>query len=490
MRARIALCAAALAAIACGAAPEPPNVLLVTIDTLRPDRLSAYGYARRDTPHIDAFAAEGALFEHALTDTPWTTASMSTVMTGTWPTIHGFKSTNVNRLALENVTLAELLRDAGFATEAVIGSFPLDAIYQLDQGFDRYDDAFTTPILVHPNHEKVEPLRSVFLESPEQQRMFVLSKSLNDSRREDAEVTDTAIERLRALADRPFFLWVHYFGPHDKPDWNIPEPLRDRRRLQAYDPDVAVTDREVGRLLAALDELGLSGSTLVVFHADHGESLGEQGFVGHGQLLNEATMRIPLIVRWPGVIEAGARVESLVRNVDIFPTVLEAVGVESAVAPSGRSLLPLVRSSILPTASEEPRVAYLESYYGAHTAFAMPVTLPDGSPAKVGIIRRGVRTQDWKLVRTEPYPLLDVSAGSQPEVPAALRDALRVEQLYAVSADGGDSRDVIDQHPEVAAALRAELERHLEPERGVVASQRMHVDEETKLRLEALGYGD
>ncbi len=131
----LSLALAATALLACGSEPVGrPNVLLVTIDTLRPDRLGAYGYDRIRTPNIDRLAAEGALFETALTDTPWTTPSMSSVMTGTYATHHGFKSTNANRLAQENVTLAEVLADAGYTTAAIIGSFPLDSVFQLGQG--------------------------------------------------------------------------------------------------------------------------------------------------------------------------------------------------------------------------------------------------------------------------------------------------------------------------------------------------------------------
>jgi len=264
-----------LAAVGCGGSGDRSNVLLITIDTLRSDRLGAYGYDRIDMPNIDALAAAGALFEYTVTDTPWTTPSMSSVMTGEYANVHGFKSTNTNRLALENVTLAEILRDAGYTTAAIVGSFPLDAVFQLDQGFDHYDDEFTTSIWSMPGHE-FEHIESEFFEEPDDQRFFILSKALNDSRREDAEVTDAAAAWLAANEDRPFFLWVHYFGPHEKPDWKVAADRRTSRRIAVYDPDTVQTDREVGRLLAEIDTRGLAESTLVVLHADHGESLGEQ----------------------------------------------------------------------------------------------------------------------------------------------------------------------------------------------------------------------
>jgi arylsulfatase A-like enzyme len=488
------LALAALGSPGCGRGPKVrPDVLLITVDTLRPDRLGAYGYDRIETPHIDRLAAEGALFEHVLSDTPWTTPSMSSVMTGTYATIHGFKSTNANRLDPANVTLAEMLAEAGYATAAIVGSFPLDAVFQLDQGFAHYDDEFTAPIWSMPGHE-FEHIESEFFESPDRQRFFILSKALNDSRREDAEVTDAALAWLAQEREQPFFLWVHYFGPHEKPDWRVAEERRERRRIGMYDPDTVTTDRALGRLLDGLDASGLGEDTLVVFHADHGESLGENGLIGHGQLLNDASMRIPLIMRYPPAIAPGVRVSQLARNVDILPTVLDVVGIASDRELSGESLLPLVGSAATRgwAAVRErfrgERVAYMETYYPAHVAFATPVTLPDGQKVKVGLIRRGVQTRDWKYLRSDPHPVMDVDPGSRPEVPQELVAELVREELYHLSGRSGEKRDVAKQHPDVVEELRALFERHLEAERVAAPSVPAEVDPEMKLRLKSLGY--
>lgn len=500
---RAALCAVLLSgASACERPPAapaeagPPNVLLVTVDTLRPDHLSAYGRAVHETPNIDRLAREGALFENAFADCPWTTASMASVLTGTYPTVHGFKSTNVNRLARSNVTLAEVLSGRGYDTAAVIGSFPLDSIYQLDQGFDHYDDTFTTPIWIHPD---VEPkhLESEFRSSPEDQAMFAMAKAMNDSRRTDAEVSDAAIAWLREHGGgAPFFLWVHYFGPHSKPDWRVPESERLSQELARYEPDVLENDREVGRLLDALDASGRSDATLVVFHADHGESLGEEGYVGHGQLLNDATMHIPLLLRWPGHVRAGARVRDLVRNVDIFPTVLDAVGVPPPRPLSGSSLLPRVDARDAgappgpgPDASALPDgMVYMETYYPAHAAFATPVEV-GGRTYEVGTIRRAVRAGRWQLERDEPHPLMDVSNGGKEDLPAAALDAVRDERLVDWTRPGPPV-DQSDRHPEIAARLRERLDAEIARERERPApSEALDVDAETRLRLKSLGYG-
>jgi arylsulfatase A-like enzyme len=476
-------------ALGCSPRPEaPPDVLIITIDTLRPDRLSAYGFRGHETPRIDRLAAEGALFERAYSDTPWTTPSMASVMTGTYPTVHGFKSSNANRLGLENLTLAEILSERGYATAAVLGSFPLDSIYQLDQGFDHYDDAFTTPIWIFPGHETY-PLESEFREDPEGQAMFAMAKAMNDSRRTDAEVTDAAAAWLSRAREGPFFLWVHYFGPHSKPDWTVPEDERLARQLARYDPDVRITDREVGRLLDALDATGRGEDTLVVFHADHGESLGERGYVGHGNLLNEASMRIPLVLRWPGHVAAGVRIPRLARNVDVFPTVLEAAGLPLPEHASGESLLRAV--AVTPRAilgrwlgAGAERPAYMETYYPAHVAFATPVEW-DGRTHRVGTIRRAIRRGDWRFVRTEAHPLIDAGEGAEAPPEEVHREVFR-EELFATEND--ERVDLEGRHAQVAQRLRALLDDHIAGERS--PAPRLPVDPETRLRLEALGYGE
>ncbi|MGH0028611.1 MAG: sulfatase [Myxococcota bacterium] len=476
------IAATALLLCACGAADDGrPNVVLVTVDTLRPDRLSAYGYTGHVTPNVDRLAAEGMLFENAFTDTPWTTPSMSSVMTGSYPTSHGFRSTNAHRLGLDQVTLAERLREHGYATAAVIGSFPLDAIYRLDQGFDHYDDHFTRPIWNYPDHEPT-PLPSEFREDPHDQAMFAMVKAMSDSRRTDEEVTDAALAWLggeRAGA-APFFLWVHYFGPHSKPDWSVPEDERLARQLSRYDPDVLENDRQVGRLLDALDAAGLARDTLLVFHADHAESLGEQRYVGHGLLLNDATMRIPLLLRWPGRVEAGQRVATLARNVDILPTVLEAAGLPVPETLDGRSLLGLAD----PAAES---IAYMETYYPAHQGFAKPVTLPDGSQRKIGLIRRSVRQGPWQLVRSEPHPLLDVRQESWSDLPIELLHGMWSEVLIDTRDTGPEPVDRSGEQPEIAARLRAALDARIARDAGT--APRVELDDESRLRLESLGYG-
>jgi len=341
-----------------------------------------------------------------------------------------------------------------------------------------------------PGHE-FEHIESEFFESPDDQRFFILSKALNDSRREDSEVSDAAAAWLKEDPAKPFFLWVHYFGPHEKPDWRVAEERREDLRIAMYDRDTESLDREVGRLLETVHDLDLQAETLVIFHADHGESLGEQALVGHGQLLNEATMKVPLILRFPGRVSPGLRISGLARNVDILPTVVDAAGLEPRAEVPGESLLPR-SGSIARRAWEALRnvrrsdpVAYMETYYPAHVAFATPIVLADGTKTKIGTIRRGVQRGEWKFVRTEPHELLDVAPGSLPAVPDEL--PVREELFHLTGA--GDDRNVLRQHPAVAQEMRDLLQTYIDAERVRTPRTTPGVDPEMKLRLESLGYG-
>ena len=195
-------------------------------------------------------------------------------------------------------------------------------------------------------------------------------------------------------------------------------------------------------------------------------------------------------------VSRGVRVSQLTRNVDVFPTVLDVVGIASDRELSGESLLPLVGSSAergwaaLRERFRGERVAYMETYYPAHVAFATPVTLPDGKKVKVGLIRRGVQTREWKYVKSEPHPMIDIAPGSLPEVPDELTALLVREELYHLTGPTGEKQNVVRQHPEVVEEMRALFEWHLEAARGSAPSVLMDADPEMKLRLKSLGYGE
>ncbi len=458
------------------------NVLLITIDTQRPDRLSCYGYKQHQTPAFDRLAREGVRFANAFCDVTWTTPSMSSVMTGSYPTRHGLRST-YQRLAAENITLAEVLKANGYATAAIVGSFPVAAMFGLDQGFDHYDDRFSAPIVVGAPTQPAR-VENKFHENVDDQRLFQMLKARADAYRPDAEVTDTAIQWLdqNRPKDQPFFLWLHYFGPHELQDLRLSPEEQNVQILKEYDGQVRETDRQLGRLLAALDQRRLTGNTLTILHADHGQSLGEHWYVGHGRNLYDPTLRIPLLVRLPGVVPAGKVVEALARNIDIFPTVLDLTGIRINHAIDGETLRVLWEADGKQAPAE--RELYCETYMPAMSAFAQKVTF-EGQQVALPFRRRGVRTSQWKYVINEPWPMLDFS--NPPPIPPALAERERSEELYDLRSNPLElAKHRVTDRPDLLATFRERVEEYART--TAAPSQRRELDEAAKERLRSLGY--
>lgn len=316
--------------------PEAWNVVLVTIDTLRADRLGCYGYAEIETPHLDRLASEGILFENALTTVPFTLPAHTSIMTGVYPPVHGVRE-NVGYSLDEGLpTLAEDLSAGGRRTGGFVSAFVLDGRWGIDRGFDRYHDEF-----------KVQDLGVL---------------NIGSVQREGTETIGQAEAWLDEVAGSPFFLWLHLFEPHDP--YEPPEPFASRYPKRPYDAEVAYTDSLVGRLRGILQDRDLLERTLLVVTADHGEGLGDHGEYFHGYFVYDSTARVPLIVRLPEARLGGRRVAAAVSHVDLRPTILEALGLEAPPARSrqgGRSLLPLLLGM-----DEGERSAYIESYYSLY----------------------------------------------------------------------------------------------------------------------------
>ncbi|HEY2388150.1 MAG TPA: sulfatase [Candidatus Binatia bacterium] len=461
-----------------------PNVVLITVDTLRPDHLSCYGYGAIATPAIDRLASEGALFENAFADVTWTTASMASVMTGLYAPHHGIR-TSYQRLSPERKTLAEYLGSQGFETAAIIGSFPLDAIFGLNQGFRTYDDRFTAPLSIDPEHppapgSAIEHVPSRFSADQKAMNAFLTRKVEHDAYRPDDQVTDAAIDWLAAHRREPFFLWVHYFGPHEKPQ-PTPDYMEERRRqLAAYDPDIVVADREVGRLLDALRAAGIDDHTAVILHADHGQSLTEHGYFGHGRFIFDATQHVPLIVRPPRPLSRPLRVDHMVRNVDIMPTVLELVGAKADAGIDGASLVGALRGEALQT----PEETYVETYLSSNRLFADVIDV--AKDTRLGFRRVGFRTRQWKLVMNDPVPFGDV-ADPEPIDPDTRRHYYH-EELYDLATDPAEEHDVIRDHPDVAIALRRRV--WLAQPKPTDVKAAVPIAPTTRERLKSLGYVD
>ena len=307
-------CCAGLAAgcgPARGARPSPPagapSVLLVSIDTLRSDRVGAYGAKYGATPVIDGLAAAGLRAEKAIAAAPLTLPSHATLLTGLYPPRHGVRHNGLFRLAAEHVTLAERFRDAGFATGAVVGAVVLDHRYGLDQGFASYDDRF--------GGEQASP--TGYLERPA------------------AEVTAAALRWL-AGNEGPFFLFVHYYDPHAS--YSPPPAFAARFPNRPYEAEIASVDAALGTLLDGLRASGRLAHTVVAVTADHGESLGEHGERTHSYTLYDATLSVPLVFSGPGV-PAGRTLPGVVSLASVAPTLLRLAGLAPLADTDGEDLV-------------------------------------------------------------------------------------------------------------------------------------------------------
>ncbi len=298
------------------------NLLLVTIDTLRSDRLSCYGGALK-TPNIDRLAEKGIVFRRAFAQTTTTLPSHTNILLGLNPLRHGIHDNSNFIVGKEFLTLAEHLKTAGYATAAFIGGFPLDSRFGLSQGFDVYD-------------ETLEDRGT--------------SEEFHRERRAEAVVASS----LQWLDGRtaPWFAWVHCFDPHDP--YEPPEPFLSQYKDRPYDGEVAYVDDTLKKLFDAIENKGWSGNTVIVLTGDHGESLGQHGEDTHGFLAYNATLWIPLIICAPG-LKPGS-VDQMVAHTDIFPTVCDLLGLEAPPRLQGLSLLPAVKGKKLPK-----RAIYFES---------------------------------------------------------------------------------------------------------------------------------
>jgi choline-sulfatase len=401
-----------------GCAPELPNVVFVTFDTTRPDRLGLGGDPEAHTPTLDALAERGLVFEHAYATSPVTLPSHATLFSGVDPRSHGVHDNGRHRLPESVTTVAERLRDAGFQTGAFVSAFVLDPRFGLDQGFETYHSE---------SRPDSHPLRF-----------------LVPSRPADA-VSDDAIEWLGSRdVERPFFLWVHYYDPHQ------PNRLRPEfaETGDAYASEIAYADHHLGRLLAAVDATRGPREALVIFTSDHGESLGAHGELTHGLLAYDTTLHVPLVLAGPG-IPAGARSAVLARQIDVVPTLLAALGLDVPPALPGRNLL---MPEALAASSGEEVWDYFES--------RGPVVSLGWAPIE------GIRTERWKYTAT-PLPA----------------------ELYDVLADPHEEHNRIASEPELADRLRTLHERAV-ANSSEKARAPENLPPETDQLLRALGYVD
>lgn len=312
------------------------NVLLITIDTLRADRLSCYGGLNPRTPNIDSLAGKGILFSKAFAPSPLTLPSHANILLGVTPLHHRVHDNSNFIVAGEFLTLAEHLKDFGYSTAAVIGAYPLDSRFGLNQGFDVYDDEYGSQDF--------------------QEITYV-------ERKAEAVVENS----LRWLMSRknPWFLWVHCFDPHVP--YQPPEPFKSRYENRPYEGEVAYVDYALGKLFDYLKDKNLFDRTVIIFTSDHGESLGEHGENTHGYFAYNSTIWVPLIFCVPGM--KPGQIDQYVSHIDIFPTLCDVLEVHKPGFLQGISLLPAIRGKTLPG-----RPIYFESMYPFYSRGWAPLT--------------------------------------------------------------------------------------------------------------------
>lgn len=331
------LCAALISpAAAQKPAPRPtaprPNLLLITIDTLRPDHLHCYGYDQIRTPSIDSLAADGIRFDQAYTPIPITLPSHTVILTGTYPMMSGMHDFSGNNLSPDQATLATVLRARGYDTGAVIAAAVLDRRFGLNHGFDFYYDHFNFSRLAESNLD--------FMERP-----------AND-------VIDQALKWLAKPRKGPFFLWVHLYDPHHP--YNPPAPFNETYKANLYDGEIAFADAQLGRLLGYLKQHGTYNRTLIALSGDHGEGLGEHGEKTHGFFIYNSTLHVPLIIKPSVSVKFTNRlVKKDVSLVDLMPTLLGILNTPIPSKVQGKNLSGMVLRGNNET---EPSPLYSETY--------------------------------------------------------------------------------------------------------------------------------
>ncbi len=310
-----------------GVAPaaERSNLLLITIDTLRPDRLSCYDSRFLKTPNIDSLAASGVVFSRAFSHVPLTLPAHTDILLGMTPLGHGVHDNGIFKVSDKLPTLAGYLKQNGYATGAFVGAFPLDSRFGLTQGFDVYDDNYGSGVAL----------------------------SFRYVERKAERVIQGALAWLKDQPS-PWFLWIHVFDPHQP--YEPPEPYKTQFKNDLYSGEVAYVDASLAKLFGYLRDSGQWDSTLTVLTADHGQSLGEHDEATHGYFAYNSTLWIPLIISGPGL--KPVRVEQNVSHTDIFPTVCDLLGLDKPGYLQGVSLLPAMRGKEL-----AERSIYFESLY-------------------------------------------------------------------------------------------------------------------------------
>jgi choline-sulfatase len=409
--------------------PVKPNVILITIDTLRADHVGCYGAQMVKTPTLDALAHDGIVFERAISQVPLTWPSHAVILTGTYPFQNGVQDFTGQPLAPQFRSVAQAFKQAHYTTGAVVSAFVLDRSWGLARGFDFYDDAFSAETF-----EKKDA-------------------GLVDRRAGESVARAIAWLKLKKASQRPFFLWLHLYDPHSP--YDPPEPYRSEYRAHPYDGEIAYADHELSNLMLWLKQNHLYDSSLIFALSDHGESLGEHGEDEHGFFVYNATVHVPLIVKPPAGsgISPGRRREP-VETLAVAPTLLKLAGVNDPADPIHKQFQShaLLSTSAKPGASQAANdPAYSETFY--------PFSSFGWSPL------HAIESDRFHLIES-PKP-----------------------ELYDLESDPGETRNIFAGQPATFAVLQEKLEALLANNpftRQDAAAGNLSPDAQEKLR--ALGY--
>jgi len=422
------LCIAWLAGNAIAATKDSPNIILITLDTVRADRMGFLGSERGLTPNLDALARQSVVFTRAYSQVPLTAPSHATILTGTYPQYHQVRDFQIP-LGTGLPYAPEILRNHGYRTAAFIGSMVLDPGVGLAPGFDRGFDIYDAG----------------FRQSPGEDRY-------RTTERRGGEVVDHALAWLREHADRPSFMWVHLYDAHDP--YDPPEPFKTRYANAPYDGEIAYVDSAVGKLIGQLRANGAYEDSVIAVMADHGESLGEHGEAFHGFFLYDETIHVPLMIKLPGEASAGTRNGTRVELVDVLPTILQAVRIAVPREVQGESLLGLMQppsgATTEAASPSQDRPAYAETEY-AHLAYGWSTL-------------RALRSGKYLYV----------------EAPRS--------ELYDQSVDQHAQHDLAASAPAVLGTLAGQLNAFLDKTSGILKSPPAALDPDAEEKLAALGY--
>lgn len=427
---------------------KKPNIVLITIDTLRADHLQCYGYAKDISPNIDHLAEKGILFSNTISQASTTPVSHASILTGLYPYHHGLRYLHGgNHYELENnvITLAEILQDRGYRTAAFISAFPLiSERYNLSQGFEYYDEDFT----IYDNTVNC-PLC----------KLKGLVNTGKSQRRSD-ETNKKVFEWLEDHGGERFFIWIHYFDPHDSllipPEEFLRKfpSLKDNHEntVEMYDIDIAYSDYQFGELWNKVKKSGIDENTIFILTSDHGQGLNDHDYWSHAKKLYQEQIHIPLIIKY-SKLPQGRKISGITRTVDIVPTIMDILCLSiSEYQFDGISLLPyIMEGKALPDLS-----AYSETHY--------PRILNGDSPLF------SVIDNKWKFIYH-----------SEKE---------EVSQLFDLKIDPKESKNVIEKHLE----LKQRFKNYLQKENVFIDENSMpkqqSIEKDVLEKLKSLGYLD